>query len=197
MKHLKSTIIKGLITILPLAVTCYLVYWFVMGAERVFEDLFSALLPTTSYSPGLGLLAAICFVYLIGLVTHVWLGKKLISAGESLLQKVPLVKTIYGSLKDLLNYFDVSDDKKLSKPVIIYIEQLGAHMLGFVTQGDHNKLPEPLKSEEKEALVAVYLPMSYQVGGYMLFVKKERIVPLEMSIEEAMQYAITAGVSGS
>lgn len=196
MNHFKNTFIKGLITILPLVVTVYFIYWFVVETEGLVRTTISTVLPTKYYVPGLGLIAVVCLVYIVGLVASAWIGRKLVSIGESVLEKVPLVKTIYRSMKDLLNYFDVSDESKLNKPAIFFNEQLGAHMIGFVTQDNQGQLPGVLRSETEDELVAVYLPMSYQVGGFMIFVKKELISVLDMSIEEAMQYTITAGVSG-
>lgn len=161
------------------------------------ESAVTALLPDSFYIPGLGLLVVLVGTYIVGLVANVWLGAKFVSLGESLLNKVPLLKTVYGSIKDLLSYFDVSDKSKLNKPVLVYIEALNAHMLGFVTQSDPSLLPMTAEESEDKDILAVYLPMSYQVGGYMLFVPESAVSPLDMTIEEAMQYAITAGVSGS
>ncbi len=197
MKHFKNTFLKGAITVVPLAISLYFTYWLVVGTESAVEKVITTIFPESFYVPGMGLLIVLLGTYLIGLTANIWLGAKLVALGERLLKKVPLVKTVYGSIKDLLSYFDVSNEKKLNKPVLVYFESLNAHLLGFVTQSGDESIPVRLSNESKEERIGVYLPMSYQVGGYMLFVPKSSITELDMSIEEAMQYAITAGVSRS
>ena len=195
MNHFKNTFIKGLVTILPLVITCYVLYWFIGTAEQTAKEAFSSIFPNTSYTPGLGLVAALGLVYVIGLAMNAWLGRAIVSIGEKVLRRVPLIKTIYGSVKDLLNYFDTTNENNLGNPVVVEIKNLGIEMIGFVTKENIDQEINSFSSNEEETSVAVYLPMSYQIGGFMIVVPKSEITPLDMSIEEAMKLCVTAGMS--
>ena len=195
MNHFKNTFIKGLITILPLVITCYVLYWFIGTAEQMAKEAFNALFPNTNYAPGLGLVAALGLVYGIGLAMNAWLGRAIVSIGEKALRRVPLIKTIYGSVKDLLNYFDTTNEDNLGSPVVVEFKNLGIEMIGFVTKENIDREINSFSSNEDETSVAVYLPMSYQIGGFMIVLPKSEITPLDMSIEEAMKLCVTAGMS--
>lgn len=99
---------------------------------------------------------------------------------------------MYGSIRDLMSFFDTSKKKEFDKVVMVTVAGSNARLMGLVTREDFSKLPAGIDSSET---VAVYLPMSYQMGGYTIFVSKADVKPVDMSIEEAMRFVLTAGVS--
>jgi len=112
---------------------------------------------------------------------------------EDLLLRFPLVKTLYGAIKDFANMFDQQESKD-QQVVLVDIENLGK-AVGFITSGQTpNSLDDALAGKD---MVAVYLPMSYMIGGYTLFVPRERITVVDWSFEDAMRFTLTAGVSQS
>ena len=196
LQSVKKTFIQGLLTILPLAVTIYVLYWLIVGTEQILKSVITTMLPEGYYLPGLGLILGLVVIYFAGLVTSLWIGQKIVSFGENLLERVPLVKTIYGSMKDLFSYFNVSNDNELNKPALIEYPELNAKLLGFVTQSEASKLPNEIASaDNNEEVIAVYLPMSYQIGGFTVFVPRSQVTTVDLTIEEAMKFIITAGVS--
>jgi uncharacterized membrane protein len=149
-------------------------------------------LPEGWYIPGMGVISAVAMTILIGLLTHVILFQKLFAIGDAILHRLPLVKTIYSALKDFIDYLSPDSKVAMSKVVLVRIPGQDFEQLGFVTREDFSRLPMKLSVEEP---IAVYLPMSYQIGGYTLFLPRECLTPVDMSFEEGMKLVLTGAVS--
>lgn len=187
MKNLTAIFWKGLATLLPLGVTLYALYWVVVNLER----LLSRLVPQETYFPGSGLLLGIVFVGVFGALMHFFLFERLIGYGSSLLNRIPVVKSVYSALQDFFSYFGHRSTDELSRVVMVTLED-DSQLIGFVTNPDF-RLPGH-SGEEDPARVAVYLPMSYQLGGFMVLLPADRVKPLDISVEDAMRLVLTAGV---
>lgn len=191
MKSIGRIFLTGILTILPILATIYLVVWLFAAVERFLGKQLLLLLPDEYYRAGMGLLAALVLIFLIGLLMRAWLFRQLIKLGESLLLKIPLIKVVYRSLKDLFGLF--SDDKNREALQVVSVQLPGTDMrlLGFLTRTDFSDMPKGVGNEDE---VAVYLPMSYQVGGYTVMMPRNRVTPVPMSREEAMRFVLTAGL---
>ena len=191
MKSIGRIFLTGVFTILPILATIYLVVWLFAAMERFLGKQLLLLLPDEYYRAGMGLLAALVLIFLIGLLMRAWLFRQLIKLGESLLLKIPLIKVVFRSLKDLFGLF--SDEKSSEALQVVSVQLPGTDMrlLGFLTRSDFSDMPKGVGNEDE---VAVYLPMSYQVGGYMVMIPRNRVTPVPMSREEAMRFVLTAGL---
>jgi len=191
MKSIGRIFLTGVFTILPILATIYLVVWLFAALERFLGKQLLLLLPDEYYRAGMGLLAALVLIFLIGLLMQAWLFRQLIKLGESLLLKIPLIKVVFRSLKDLFGLF--SDEKSSEALQVVSVQLPGTDMrlLGFLTRSDFSDMPKGVGNEDE---VAVYLPMSYQVGGYMVMIPRNRVTPVPMSREEAMRFVLTAGL---
>jgi uncharacterized membrane protein len=192
MKSMTRTFLTGLVTILPVAATFYLLAWIVMAAEAVLGSVMQSVLPEGLYWPGLGVAVLVLLIFLIGLFMRTWVAQKLFSWGEALLYRMPVVKTVYGPLRD---FFDVLTDPKqkgLQQVVAVRFGGSGVKLIGFVTRRELCDLPQGINDADT---VAVYLPLSYQIGGYMVLVPRSAVEPVDMSLEDAMRLTLTAGVS--
>jgi uncharacterized membrane protein len=191
MKSIGRIFLTGILTILPILATLYLVVWLFAAVERFLGKQLLLLLPDEYYRGGMGLLAALALIFLIGLLMRAWLFRQLVKAGENLLLKIPLIKVVYRSLKDLFGLF--SDDKNREALQVVSVQLPGTDMrlLGFLTRSDFSDMPKGVGNEDE---VAVYLPMSYQVGGYTVLIPRKRVTPVPMSREEAMRFVLTAGL---
>jgi uncharacterized membrane protein len=191
MKSIGRIFLTGILTILPILATIYLVVWLFAAAERFLGKQLLLLMPDEYYRAGMGLLAALILVFLVGLLMRAWLFRQLVKLGESLLLKIPLIKVVYRALKDLFGLF--SDDKNSESLQVVSVLLPGTEMrlLGFLTRSDFSDMPKGVGNENE---VAVYLPMSYQVGGYTVLIPRSRIAPVPMSREEAMRFVLTAGL---
>ena len=189
------TFLSGLATVLPAAITAYVVWWLGGTAESVFGGMARFVLPPGWYVPGIGLLMAVGVVFLVGAFLNAWLFSRLVALGERVLERIPVVKTVYGGLRDLFRFLSGTGAQSELRKVVSVEIQPDVHVIGFVTDEEAGRgLPE-LARDEDDRLVAVYLPMGYQVGGYTLYLPVSRLRELDLSIEEAMRVVLTAGVN--
>jgi uncharacterized membrane protein len=192
MKKLGTLFLQGLIAILPIALTVYLVYWLAASAESVLGKAMKFVIGADYYIPGLGVLAGFLITLGIGMLLRIWLFRKVFSLGETLLQRIPGIKSLYGSIRDMVGFFDASKQKEFDKTVMVTLGDNSMRLMGLVTREDFGDLPEGIGDGQT---VAVYLPMSYQLGGFTVMVPKAKIRPVDMSVDQAMQFVLTAGVS--
>ena len=171
--------LRGAFVTAPLALTLYIILKILTFIDQV--------LPIGI--PGLGLLLTLSLITLIGFLTSNVVGKGVLEVTERLLRRVPLVKLIYGSIKDLVGAF-VGDRKSFDRPVSVqpYGPQ-GLRLLGFITRED-------LRSLDLPGHVAVYLPQSYNFAGNLLIVLREQVEPLDVPSSELMTFLVSGGVSG-
>ena len=192
MKKIGKLFIQGLGAILPVTLTIYILYWLAVSAESILGSFMRLFVPKDLYVPGMGVAAGFIIILGVGILLRVWLFRKLFAWGDTILGKLPLIKSLYGSIRDLMSFFDTSKKKEFDKVVMTTIADTDTRLMGLVTREDFSKLPDGIDNGET---VAVYLPMSYQMGGFTVFVPKTNIQPVDMSIEEAMRFTLTAAVS--
>jgi len=192
MNALGKLFLKGLAVVIPVTLTLAILWWMARGAEQFLGGILMRVLPDGWYIPGMGVVSAVAMTILIGLLTHVILFQKLFAIGDAILHRLPLVKTIYSALKDFIGYLSPDSQVAMSKVVVVRIPGQDFEQLGFVTREDFSRLPLELTVEEP---IAVYLPMSYQIGGYTLFLPRECLTPVDMSFEEGMKLVLTGAVS--
>jgi uncharacterized membrane protein len=189
-RALRSVLLRGLVTVLPVMVTLYLLWWLAAAGEALFGAALRTLLPTGWYVPGLGLLGLLVLVFMVGLMTEAWLVRSLVRMTEQALERIPLVKTVFGGVRDLAAFVTGGGQERLTRTVHVAIApDIG--LIGFITRDDAQGLLPPGRAED---CVAVYLPMSYQVGGFTVLVPRERLTPLDMPAPEALRLILTAGV---
>ena len=191
MNALGKLFLKGLVVVIPVSLTVAILWWFAREAEQILGSLLMSFLPAGWYIPGMGVISAVAITILIGLLTHIILFQKLFAFGDTILHRLPLVKTIYSALKDFIAYLSPDSQIGLSKVVLVKIPGQEFEQLGFVTREDFSRLPMKLTVEEP---IAVYLPMSYQIGGYTLFLPRACLTPVDMSFEEGMKLVITGTI---
>jgi uncharacterized membrane protein len=193
-KQLYQYFFRGLITALPLGLTVYLFYLFLSWSETLAKQL---VLPFIGafYIPGMGLLLGITGIFLLGvLVSHRDVGR-LISLLELPFTNLPVVKSIYSSLKSFADYFSPqSDQAPLQTVVILRPPGQDLEVVGLVTRQRVDDLPPGFMQGDR---VAVYLPMGYMIGGYTVFVPRAWVQPIDMTVEEAMRSALFAWMSSA
>lgn len=191
MKSAGRIFFTGMLTVLPVLATVYLVIWLVTGAERFVGKQLMWLIPDQYYRTGMGLVLALAAIFLVGLLMHALLFRRLFGWAEGLMLEIPLVRSIYGALRDLFGLFAGHEGDQTMQVVSVTLPGTGMRALGFVSRADFSDLPDGIGGEGE---VAVYLPMSYQIGGYTLFMPRAQAVPVAMSREDAMKFILTAGL---
>ena len=192
MKGLTRTFLTGLAAILPIVITLALLWWLGTTAEELLGALLQAVLPEMLYFPGLGLIVTLAAIFGIGVLLRAYVVQWLFGWIEGLMERIPVVKTIHGTVRDMMNLVSGDLEKKFGDAVLVTLPGTDYRLVGFITRQDFSGLPDELGSEET---IAVYLPMSYQIGGYTLMLPRKQLQPLHMSLEDAMRYTLTAGVS--
>ena len=189
-KSISTTLITGLITLLPIVLTIYFLYWLAISSEEVLGKALRWALPEVVYFPGLGTIAGLIVIFFVGLLMKAVLVRQLFALGESILYRLPIIKTVYRAIRDLFDFFS---PKKENFGQVVIVNFNGMEIIGFVTQEDPERLPEAFRDRDS---VLVYLPMSYMIGGYTMLVPRKDIKPCKMSMDEAMRFALTAGITG-
>ena len=191
-KSIGTTLITGLITVLPIVLTLYLLYWLAITSEQVMWGALQWALPSVIYFPGLGTIVGLVLVFLIGLLMKAVLIRQLFGFSESILYRLPIIKSIYRAIRDLLDFFS---PKKESFGRVVLVSVNGMEMIGFVTQDNPERLPESLRHSSDSVLV--YIPMSYMIGGFTLLIPQQDIRPCQMNMDEAMRFVLTAGITSN
>lgn len=197
-RKLWRLVFDGLLTVLPLAVTVYALWWLGSSAEGLLGPRIKQVLGWAApegktgadlYIPGMGVAAGFVVLVVVGILARLWIAQKLLAVGDRIFARIPLAKTIYGSVKDLLSVFS-QQRKSFSNVAFLKIPGTSYKILGMVTREDFPDIPQV-----DEGQVSIYLPMSYQIGGFTFMVPRESLETVDMTIEEAMRFAMTAAVS--
>lgn len=179
LRKILRNFLSGLVLIVPLAVTIYVIYYIFSWLDNLIS------LPY----PGLGLLVILIAITALGYLTSNFVSKTFLDWFDRGMNRIPMVKLIYTSIKDLIGAF-LGDKKKFSKPVLVLLnKENNLHQIGFVTQADLSELG-------LHEMVSVYLPHAYNFSGDHFIISKDRITPLKISGPVAMKYVVSGGVSG-
>jgi uncharacterized membrane protein len=189
-KVVSRIFLRGLVVILPAVLTIALVVWLATSAEEFLEGVIRHLAPGWKYWPGLGILLGIAVIFAAGILVHEPVTRWLLGRVDALMRRIPLVKSIYLSIRDVAGYMSQDEASGFKQVVAVRVQDM--LLIGFVTTEDVQGLPA---AAEGEKLIAVYLPMSYGIGGYTVYLPKTRVEPLDMSLEDAMRLTLIGGVT--
>jgi uncharacterized membrane protein len=189
MKTIANTFLKGLLLTLPTVITFGLIYWLFAVAEELLRAPLRFLLPEGWYVPGMGVISAVVIIFAVGVLVQAYLVDQAFQLFENLVGRIPLVKTLYGGARDLLYFLAGGKGAEMSKVVSITFDG-NIKMVGFVTN-------QEVTLGDQDELITVYLPLSYQIGGFLLYLPKSRCEPLDIPVQQAMQQVLTAHVMGN
>lgn len=192
MNKIKVIFISGLVSFLPLALTIYIVYAGVSIVENLLGQFLRQILPNNAYFPGYGFLATIVLIFFLGLLLNNLLTATLMQRVQEKLTEIPLFKAVYSPLRDLMNLFSKSQQQNALKKVVLVHLSNNMTALGLVTREDFSDLNIKLPSDAGK--IAVYIPMSYGLGGYTLLLNKNVLEPIDLPVEKAMSLAITGWI---
>lgn len=186
-KHGK-VMLNGVVVIAPVLITVYVVVAAILWLDGTVRQGLDAVLHRSF--PGLGVVVGVGAIYLIGLLARSWLFGWAIGLGEGMVERIPLVKSLYSALRDMMQFLGGTEAESRGKPAVVQFEEGKLSLLGLITQEQTGGLV-PGDGDR----VAVYLPMSYQLGGYTVYVPRAAVKELEqMSVEDLLKLSLTAGV---
>jgi uncharacterized membrane protein len=194
MRKILTLTMSGLVTVLPLALTIYVIYWLVNTLEGWLHRVLLAtgLITPAHYWPGLGLFTGFLLLLLVGSLVNFYAGRILLKYWDEFLGRIPLVKTLYGGFRDVLSLLPSGSGEKRDLQRVVLARFADVHAIGFVTRED---VPAALLAHGGRDWVTVYFPMSYAFGGYTLYLPRTHVQPLDITVEDAMRLAITAGLT--
>jgi uncharacterized membrane protein len=179
MKKFINYFLQGLLYIVPITVTIYVVFWTFQKIDGILPFQF----------PGLGMIVIIALITLIGFLGSAVIASPINSFFQNLLKKAPLLNTVYSSVKDLMNTF-VGKKKGFSQAVLIKLyENSTIERIGFITNEDLSSLGI------KDGKILVYLPHSYAFSGQLFIVERSYITPIDKSSAEIMKLIVSGGVT--
>jgi uncharacterized membrane protein len=191
-RKFRSALVRGLVVVLPIGFTIWLLWWIGSSTEALLRRLILLVVPAEHYLPGMGIVAALLLLLAAGTLFNALLVQSALASWERFLDRIPVVKTIYGATRDFVKLLPTGKRRDLRHVVLARFGE--AQLIGFVTQDDASELGIV---DAKDGLVAVYFPMSYQIGGYTALLPRSRIERLDLPVEAAMRMVLTGGISGA
>jgi uncharacterized membrane protein len=198
MHRLRNYLLTGLVIAAPLFLTLYITWTFVKWVDGLVEPLIPSLyrldrlLPIPI--PGFGLIVALIFLTLLGFLTANFVGSRLLAFGESLLDRMPLVRNLYRGLKQIFETVVARRASAFQKVALIEYPRKGLWSIVFVASETRGEVDRHL-SEPGDEAVGVFLPTTPNpTSGFLLFVKRRDLIVLDMSVEDAAKMVISAGL---
>jgi len=172
--------LQGLVVVVPVILTAWVVFASVQWLDALMRYFLGDYLPAF---PAMGAIFAAACIWVVGMLMRLYLFASVVAFAEDILSRVPLVKTLYGSVRDLLDFFHKGAGGHPTGEAV-HVDLGGdAHMVGITTtaptDGGH---------------VGVYLPLSYMIGGFLVYMPKNRVSTAEMDVEEALKLVLTGGM---
>jgi uncharacterized membrane protein len=192
-RKLWNAMVRGLVVVLPMALTAWLLWWLGTSVESLLHQVIILVVPEDAYRPGMGIVAAVLLLIAAGTLVNAFIVRRVLAAWERLMDRIPIVKSVYGAVRDFVQMLPASGERReLHRVVLVRFGEAVA--IGFVTRDDAAELG---LGPAADGAVAVYFPMSYQIGGYTLLVQRTQVEPLDLPIESAMRMVLTGGMSGA
>jgi uncharacterized membrane protein len=191
MKKILNFFLQGLLFVVPVAITLWVLLKSILWIDSLLPFQIPIKVPGIQHVeiPGLGLLSIFVSIAFIGWISSRYIRNPLFTYTEKMINRAPLVKLIYGSVKDLIEAF-VGEKRRFNTPVLVRLEKDSQiNRIGFITKEDLSDM-----GLEKD-LVAVYLPFSYSFAGELIILPKDNIRPLNATGTDAMKFIISGGVT--
>lgn len=195
-KALKKYLITGVLVWLPIAVTIWAMTYIISAADRLISLLPESWQPQHFWGfniPGLGIVAATVVLFVTGVFAANVLGRRILGAWDSLLGRIPVVKSIYSSVKKVSESLLSDSSRSFKTPVLVPFPQPGIWTIAFVS----GHIPDKLKGSlpQDDDYISVYVPTTPNpTGGYYIMVKKSDVRELDMSVDQALKYVISLGM---
>ena len=187
---LKRYFLTGLLVIIPIWGTILILKALFVAVDGILGDLLVQLVPS-HYVPGLGILALIVLIFAAGLFATNFMGRRIVKWWEGLLNRVPLVRGIYSTLKSVMDVLSFSEKASYNRVVLIQFPKNGHYCLAFVTGVTKGEMQDLAQ----EPLIHVYVPTSPNpTSGYFLLVPEHEVTSVDMSVEEAIKLIVSGGL---
>ncbi len=193
--RLRTYLLAGIVVTAPIGITIYLAVLFVEFVDNQMRGLVPAEYDPTRYLPfdipGLGVLALLLMLLVVGFFAAGLIGRMVFRLGESLIDRVPVVRSVYGALKQIFETVFADSSSSFREVVLVEYPRRGLWAVGFITGRTRGEVRERIDRD----LVNVFLPTTPNpTSGFLLFVPRDDLVHLDMSVEEGIKMVISAGI---
>jgi uncharacterized membrane protein len=188
-KNLKTTFLTGLFVIIPLVVSVALLVWFFQTLDHLFSPLIGGvahmIAPDIAHIPGVGILAGLVIILLVGFFARNVVGERILAALDNFINRIPWYRTIYSTVKQLTDAFSPNNARSFKEVVLVDYPMEGSQAIGFRTA---------TVEREGRMLAVVFVPTNHIYFGDLLFLPEERVVRLDMPVEQAVRIIVSVGI---
>ena len=198
MTRIRNYFLTGLIVSAPLAITAYLVWAFIHWVDSWVKPYIPHAYNPDNYLPfavpGFGLIVALLMITLVGFITATFVGRTIVTVGENILGRIPLVTNVYAALKKIFTTVLAHRSDLFTRTGLVEWPRRGTWSIVFIPRQQESELNEALRAREGKT-IAVFRPITPNITtGYIMYVAEKDVIPLKMSIEEAARFLISAGL---
>ena len=199
MKHVKNffkyNFITGFLILVPIGATFTLLKWIINKSDQIWNLVPPVARPETYLGfeiPGLGLIIAFLIIVFIGLLGRIYIVKFFIKMGEHLIEKIPVVSSVYSGLKQLMDTVFISAGKKDGRKVVmVEFPRKGVYSIAFLTSTAKGEV----QTKTAQKVVNLFVPTTPNpTSGFLIMVPEEDVTPLDMSVEEAFKLIVSGGI---
>lgn len=198
MARIRNYFLTGMVVIAPIAITAYLTWYFVHLIDSWVKPYIPYRYNPESYLPfavpGFGLVVALIFITLVGFLTANFIGGSILKFGERILDRIPLARNVYRGLKQIFATVLDNRNELFKKVGLVEWPRRGTWSIVFIPKQQQSEINTAL-AEREGKVMAVFRPITPNITtGYIMYVREEDVVPLTMSIEEAVRFLVSAGL---
>ncbi len=184
LKKIERWFLSGIAVVLPVAVTIFVLIWLFNLLDGILRDLINKIFKVDI--PGLGLLVLILLIFLIGMFTSNFVGRKITGWFEKIIGKIPLIKTVYNPIRKIISGLSSEKTESFQKVVMVEFPQKGRKSIGFITNSNFT-----LKGEEK---ISVFVPTTPNpTNGFLIIVDRKDVEILDMTVNEGLNTVVSIG----
>jgi uncharacterized membrane protein len=206
MKSVRKWLLAGLLVIVPIAITVWVMEWIISSLDKTLlilptawlpNKLLGAVFPSMNgvHIPGFGVILAFVILLVVGAVASNFFGKKLVGWWDALLNRIPVVRSIYSSVKQVSDTLFSDSGNAFRKAVLIQWPRTDVWTIAFVTGTPGGDVVQHLQGKNGDEYVSIYVPTTPNpTGGYFVMLKKTDCIELSMSVDEALKYIVSMGV---
>ena len=193
-KKLKQIFLTGLAVTIPIGLTFYILFFLIDIMDGLLKIIPVRYHPDTLlgiHIPGLGIIVTLALITIAGLVTRSYVGYKIVQSGEDLVDRIPFVRNIYQAIKKISDSMFMDKRSSFKKVVLVEFPRKGVYTIGFVTGVPSGEI----RKKAGQNCISVFLPTTPNpTSGYLIIVPEDELVPMDMSVEEALTYIISVGI---
>ena len=193
--RVRNYFLTGLVVASPIGITLYIGWWFIDFVDRNIKPLIPNAYNPETYLPfsipGLGLISVVLFLILLGALTANLFGRALIRFGERIVDRMPVIRSVYGTLKQIFETVVAQDSKSFSDVVLVEYPRKGIWAIAFVSGENKSEIQHRMEHE----MINLFLPTTPNpTSGFLLFVPKKDLIYLDMTPDQGAKYVISAGL---